>query len=95
MEPELSEKDLEMFLRLNAKFIAMVIRNAMEDFHHKYLSDAQMKELNPIIRNAIFTALYAKETMTKSARSEEFVKYHFNMIPCYWEQPEFLSGFRK
>ena len=46
MEPELNEKDLEMFLRLNAKFIAIVIRNAMEGFHHKYLSDAQMKELN-------------------------------------------------
>jgi len=95
MEPELSEKDLDKVLQLNAKFIAMVVRNAMEDFHCKYLSDAQMKELNPIIRNAIFTALYAKETMTKSERSEEFVKYHFDMIPDYWELPEFLPGFKK
>ena len=40
-----------------AMLIAAVVRNSMEDFHCKYLSDAQMKELNPIIRNAIYTAL--------------------------------------
>jgi hypothetical protein len=92
MDTELSQQNLD-FLRLNAKFIAIVVRNAMEDFHHKYLSDAQMKELNPIIRNAVFTALYVKETMTISERSKAFVKYHFDMIPDYWEQPELLSGF--
>lgn len=94
MESELNQKDLE-FLRLHAKFIAIVVRNAMEDFHHKYLSDKQMKELNPIIRNAIFTALYARETMHKSAKSEEFVKYHFSFIPPYWEEPALLKGFKK
>ena len=31
-----------------AKLIAAVVRNSMEDFHCKHLSDAQMKELNPI-----------------------------------------------
>ena len=40
-----------------AKLIAAAVRNAMEDFHVKYLSDKQMEELNPIIRNAIYTAL--------------------------------------
>jgi hypothetical protein len=42
-----------------ANFIAMVVRNAMEDFHCQHLTDDQMKELNPIIRNAICTALHA------------------------------------
>ena len=42
---------------LLAKAIASVVRNQMEDFHYKYLSDEQMKELNPIIRNSIYTAL--------------------------------------
>ena len=36
-----------------AMYIAMVVRDAMENFHHKHLSDEQMKELNPTIRNAI------------------------------------------
>ena len=40
-----------------AKLIAALVRNSMENFHCKYLSDAQMKELNPIIRNAIYTAM--------------------------------------
>jgi len=34
----------------DATVIAMAVRNAMEDFHHKHLSDEQMAELNPIIR---------------------------------------------
>jgi len=40
-------------LRYYAKYIAMVIRNAMEDFHCRHLSDEQMAELNPIIRDAV------------------------------------------
>jgi len=40
-------------------YIAMVIRNTMEDFHCEHLTDDQMKELNPIIRNAVCTALHA------------------------------------
>src|SRR5262245_60252351 len=42
-----------------AMYVAMVVRNALEDFHCRHLSDEQMKELNPLIRNAICTALHA------------------------------------
>jgi hypothetical protein len=35
--------------------IAMHIRNEMEDFHCKHLSDEQMQEkLNPLIRQAVY-----------------------------------------
>ena len=40
-----------------AKAIAVHIRNGIEDFHWKYLSDEDMHELNPRIRNAIYTFL--------------------------------------
>lgn len=40
-----------------AKAIAVFIRNKIEDFHVKYLSDEQMRNLNPLIRNAVFTFL--------------------------------------
>ena len=42
-----------------AMFLAMVVRNAMEDFHCQHLTDEQMRELNPIVRNAIYTGLQA------------------------------------
>jgi hypothetical protein len=74
------------------KYLAIVIRNFMEDFHHKYLSDEQMKELNPIIRNAIYTAFYANENQQRSSRAKEFVRYHNSMIPKYWEEPELVGG---
>jgi len=68
-----------------AKLIAAVVRNAMESFHCKYLSDAQMKELNPIIRNAIYTALVKlDEDPTKMGA------YYEQFIPDYWEDCELL-----
>ena len=79
--------------RYSAKYLAIVIRNAMEDFHHEHLSDEQMKELNPIIRNAIYTALYANENQQRSSKAKEYVRYHSSMIPKYWEEPELLGGF--
>ncbi len=78
-----------------SKYIAIVVRNAMEDFHCKHLSDEQMKELNPIIRNAIYTAMYAYEASEKSDMSKGFVEFHLLSIPKYWEEPELLKSFRE
>ena len=78
-----------------SKYMAIVIRNAMEDFHCQHLSDAQMKELNPIIRNAVYTAMYAYEATEKSDMSKGFVEFHLLSIPKYWEEPELLKGFKE
>jgi hypothetical protein len=53
-----------------------------------------MEELNPIIRNAIFTALYAFETRHQSKRSKMFIEDQVQHIPKYWEEPEFVPGFK-
>lgn len=63
-----------------------------EDFYCKHLSDTQMKEMNPIIRNAIYTALYSMHYCFLSEEIAAFVKYHIDMIPTYWEAPELLPG---
>jgi len=68
-----------------AKLIAAVVRNAMEDFHCKYLSDKQMKELNPIIRNAIYTALIKLDEDPNGMGA-----YYEQFIPDYWEDCELL-----
>lgn len=82
------------YARNVAKYIAVVVRNAMEDFRCRHRSDAQMGELNPIIRNAIFTALYAFETRHQSKRSKTFIEDQIRHIPKYWEEPEFVPGFK-
>ena len=76
-----------------ANYIAMVIRNAMEDFHCRHLTDDQMKELNPIIRNAVCTALHAFNNYEKSDAAAGFVDFNFRMIPKYWEEPELLDDY--
>lgn len=78
-----------------AGVLAIIVRNAMEDFHCKHLSDAQMKELNPIIRNAICTGLHALEFRKESEAARSYVDYHIGHIPNYWERPELLPGFIK
>ena len=80
-------------LKKLAKIIAIAVRNEMEDFHCKHLSDEQMKELNPIIRNAIYTALYASTNPDKA--SQEFVLFQSMLIPSYWEEPKLTEEFKK
>jgi hypothetical protein len=79
--------------QLTALFIAMVVRNAMEEFHGKYLSDTQMAELNPIIRNAIYTALFAIDRRHSDQRAREYISHHYKMIPSYWELPKLIDEF--
>jgi len=79
--------------RLFAMYLAMAVRNAMEDFHVKHLSDGQMKELNPIIRNAICTALHAYDEYETSPVAKQFVDFTFRMIPEYWEEPKLTKDY--
>jgi hypothetical protein len=76
-----------------AMVIAMVIRNALEDFHCRHLSDEQMRELNPIIRNAVCTALHAVKRCDVSPAARSFLDFHTRMIPKYWERPVLLTEF--
>ena len=89
-KPEAQEEE-EQF----AIFIAMVVRNAMEDFHSKHLTDEQMKELNPIIRNAICTALHAFNNYSSEPPAKRFIDHHLPMVPSYWESPELLPGYAR
>ena len=76
-----------------AMYMAMVVRNAMEDFHCKHLSDEQMRELNPIVRNAICTALHAFLNDENSEVNEKFVGFHVRSIPKYWEKPVLIDDY--
>lgn len=75
--------------------IAMHVRNEMEDFHIEHLSDAQMKQLNPIIRQAIFdiVSLINKrpETEDDQKNAAQEIDWLIKMMPDYWEIPEKTS----
>lgn len=64
-----------------AKAMAAYIRLGMEDFHAHNLSDSQMKELNPIIRNSIYTFLKDYED-NKILKISGVLKCN---LPSYWE----------
>ena len=87
-----ADQKIQDGMKYQSKYISIVIRNAMEDFHTKHLSDEQMKELNPLIRNAVYTALYTMQYYEDSLRLREFVGSQVEMIPGYWEEPELIGG---
>lgn len=51
--------------------MAIYIRNEMEDFHSAHLSDQQMQELNPIIRQAIYNILKCMKHASKETQDAE------------------------
>ena len=71
-----------------AKVIAAYVRSNIEDFHVKYLNDSQMKELNPLIRNAIFTAITQIE---EGWWFDVYAMAMFN-LPSYWEDCQFMNS---
>lgn len=74
-------RSLDRQIKTEAKAIALAVRNGMEDFHINNLTQEQMKELNPIIRNAIYSFIRAKFEDISS------LKLHYASIPTYWEDP--------
>ena len=72
--------------QLMTMFISMMVRNNMEDFHCEHLTNAQMAELNPIIREGIMQGLLA--LADNSEHNIRLTQMLFNMIPDYWEIPE-------
>jgi hypothetical protein len=98
--PMATESDELRRLTKVAKIIAMHVRNELEDFHVRYLNDDQMRELNPIIRNAIYSTLiglyYAgDESKPKRNRSAlAWVNFLLVLIPRYWEDPELTDDLK-
>lgn len=75
-------------LNYRAKAIAAYIRLNMEDFHSEHLTNAQMKELNPLIRNAIYTFLKDEENRNIY---DMFCLCGLNLAP-YWEDCEYVHS---
>ncbi|MCU0431817.1 MAG: hypothetical protein MUC87_00010 [Bacteroidia bacterium] len=74
-------------LKYISKIVAIIVRNNMEDFHVKHLSDTQMAELNPLIRNGIYDALFALSLSGMNTFGSDFIKQAIRCIPSYWEEP--------
>lgn len=78
-----------------AMILAAAVRNAMENFHCEHLSDAQKKVLNPIIRNAIATGLYALEHYSTNPLARGYIDGTSRCIPGYWEPPRLVHEFSR
>ena len=70
-----------------AKTIAAYVRMNIEDFHTRHLSDEQMKELNPLIRNAIFSFF---EDLDNGSIGKIWMNRLLN-CPEYWEDCEYVE----
>lgn len=76
-----------------AMIIAIFVRNEMEDFHCKHLTDEQMAELNPIIRNGICNALHSYRNYGNDDTCRALINFQSSLIPKYWEEPKLTETF--
>lgn len=77
-----------------ATITAIVVRNALEDLHVQHvISDTQMRQLNPLIRDAVATALHALHHYEDSDVARGYIDHHCMYIPDYWEEPELLPAY--
>tara|TARA_R110000787_G_scaffold208786_3_gene318771 strand:+ start:1951 stop:2268 length:318 start_codon:yes stop_codon:yes gene_type:complete len=79
----MSEPSVDDYWSEATMVIAMSVRNHMEDFHCAHLSDEQMKELNPIIRQGVLHGVLA---LNDPNRRDELRWLRIG-VPSYWEKP--------
>lgn len=85
----------EEMLRHFSKIIAHSVRDEIEQFHVDYLTDEQMKELNPLIRKGIYNILFSVANCDSSKFCADYIKWHSIAIPPYWEEPELDTHLQK
>jgi hypothetical protein len=82
-----------------AMVLGMCVRNAMEGTIHGgelgdlSLTDEQMAVLNPIVRNAIATALHAEEHYFTDKASKAYLDFQRRLVPTYWQRPVLLDDY--
>lgn len=75
-------------MKIISQIVALSVRNNIENFHVRYLSDSQMKELNPLIRKGVYEALFTLANYNNNVYCQEWINYLARSIPSYWEEPE-------
>jgi hypothetical protein len=67
----------------------------MDDFHAEHLTDEQMAEINPLIRNAIYDVLIWQHCGQDKSEDPKMrqeclneIAWLLTSIPSYWEEPE-------
>lgn len=92
--PPLSEADRSL-----ATLLAMSVRNALEGALHGGelgelgLTDEQMRLLNPLLRNAIATALHARSNYEWFRSARAYLDFQARLVPDYWEAAELLPDY--
>jgi hypothetical protein len=86
-----SEPTLPKDIQQSATIIAMVVRKAMAEFNSEHLSQEQLRKLNPIIADAIATALHAFQHFENFEKAQQFVAFHFQNVPADTPQPSLLD----
>lgn len=87
-------KDSKEF-QVAAMYIAMVVRSSIEDHRVGRLTRKQMEVLEPVLRNSIYTALYAMNQVEKMPGAKFFVTWNIKHIPENSELPVLNNDYIK
>ena len=84
-------KNLKKGLQGQAKFIGVVVRNTLKEYHDKHLTDVEMKD----VLDAIYTALYSVNHYKKSSSTENFIRIHSPHVEEIEGEVELLEEFEE
>lgn len=99
------------------KIVAMTIRNNLEAIHGPSpltegdgrkcdsLTDEQMAQINPLVRNAVVSALHALveagwmtinlDAKMTSPQAYSYLMFQRLLVPGYWEEPEMTDDYKE
>jgi len=74
----------------------------MEELHGGGIADsftdAQMRKLNPMVRDAVLSTLHAFDHAEQHPAAQQWIAFQSSLIPGYWEQPglsdDYLSCYK-
>jgi len=68
-----------------AMIISAAIRRNIEGFHAKHIPDEHMKELNTLVRDAVYSTILCLRGGEHDIKMLQYLK---TSIPKYWENPK-------
>ncbi len=78
-----------------AKLIAAIVRSELENLHAAGgITDAAMRDLNPVVRNSVYTFFHCLLAAQKGdPKAKAFLEMVNRLIPDYWEEAKLLPSY--
>lgn len=91
----MQERKIADDLQLTAMCVTTIVIESMEELVGQCLLDQRGDELYRLIKDRVFSALYAEANLSASIKNRMFILSAKQRLPSYWEPAELLNELRE